>query len=155
MSSVSRDTVWAAAIFGGVGGACAVVLLGLFSAAFVTPRAVVWLFIVGSSAVAAAGGGGAGWAIVVRPPGRPGAWTGVAAGLVGVALTYMIHGGIVILATELAAWWPDRPPNRWKELYTLELGVLFGYAVSAVAFVPSAVVIGAVLGRADRRRTPH
>jgi hypothetical protein len=154
MRSVRRCTLRAAAVFGGIGGACAVSFLALLSAVFVTPRAVVWLLVVGSSAVAAGVGGGASWAIVVRPGGRPSAWTGAAAGLLGVALAYMIHGCIVALALELAAWWPGRPPNRWKELHALSLGVVLGYVVSAVVFVPAAAGAGAVLASAGRRGTP-
>jgi hypothetical protein len=152
MRSVHRCTLRAAAVFGGVAGACTIGLLVWCSAVFVALPAVAWLLIVGSSAVAAAAGGGAGWAIVVRPAGRPSVGTGVAAGLLGLALGYMIHGGIVILA--FAARSAVGPHDAVKDLgQPVFMGMVFGYPVSAAVFVPAALVTGAALGWAGRGRT--
>jgi hypothetical protein len=153
MRSVRRCTLWAAAVFGGIGGACAVALLALCSAVLFAPPAAVWLFVVGSSAVAAAAGGGASWAMLVRPAARPGAWIGVAAGLAGAMLGYIIHACIVILAkTAVHVFGPHDPV---KEQGSPEFfGMLFGYPLSAVVFVPAALVTGVALVWAGRRRTP-
>lgn len=153
MKSVHRSTLCAAAVFGGVAAAGAVGLLVLWSAVFVALPAVVSLFIVGSSAVAAAVGGGAGWAIVVRPPGRPSVWTGVAVGLLGLVFGYVIHGGIVILA--LAARMAFFPPDTAikEQGSPVFYGMVFGYPMSAAVFVPAALVTGAVLGSAGCGRT--
>jgi len=122
------------------------------SAVVVPLPAFVWLFVAGSSAVAAAAGGGAGWAIVVRPAGRPNVWTGVAAGLLGLALGYTIHAGIVILA--VAARLAFGPHDAVKEQGSpVFFGMVLGYPVSAALFLPAAVVTGAALGWVGCGRT--
>lgn len=151
MRSPSESTLRAGVFLAGEAGACALGLLVWCSAAILPPPFLVWLFVVGSAVVSWGLGGGAGWAMIVRPHGRPSGWTAVAAALLGALLGYVIHAGIVILAvvTQLAFGRHDPVKEQGSPTF---FAMVLGYPISAVLLFPAAAMTGAALDWADRRR---